>query len=120
MKYATNLVAGGTSPTGGSGNPGAAGLAHGWNVRILSQSSTQALVRIWNGSPFAMNSIRRLDATSLSLSFESVPGRTLALQVSSNPAVPGGGFTVQTNVSGMTNVTVPAASPRRFYRLGVP
>ena len=120
MQYTTNLVTGGTTPAGGSGNPGANGLAHGWNVRILSQASSQALVRIWNGAPFELQSIRRPDATNLAIAFESVPGRTLAIQASSNLAAAGGGFTTLSNVMDTTNATLRTDSARRFYRLAVP
>jgi immune inhibitor A len=120
MKYTTNLVAGGTTPAGGSGNPGATGAAYGWNVRILSQTPTQALVRIWNGAPFEITSISRASTSSVSLRFDSIPGRTLAIAASSNLAAAGGGFsTIVSNYSD-NHATVPASSLHRFYRLGIP
>ena len=120
MQYTTNLVAGGTTPAGGSGNPGATGAAYGWNVRILSQTPTQALVRIWNGAPFEITSISRASTSSVSLRFDSIPDRALAIEASSNLALAGGGFA--TIVSNYTDnhATVPAPSLLRFFRLGIP
>lgn len=118
LKYTTNLVAGGVARSG-SGNPGSAAAPGGWNARILSQTPTQALVRIWNGAPFEIQSIRPADTQSLSVEFESVPDRTLALQASSNLAAAGGGFATLTNVAG-TNAVLPTDGRQRFYRIGVP
>jgi hypothetical protein len=38
----------GLGHAGGSGNPGEAGGAYGWHAEILSESDSQATVRIWN------------------------------------------------------------------------
>jgi immune inhibitor A len=35
---------------GGTGNPGDAGGAYGWNVKVLSQTDSKATVRIWNSA----------------------------------------------------------------------
>ena len=119
MEFATNLVAGGTALSG-SGNPGAQAAAYGWNVRILSQSATQALVRIWNGNPLEILTISPVvGSSSLSLSF-SAPGRPLAIQASTNLSAAGGGFSNLISDYTDNHVTLPSTSFNRFYRLGVP
>ena len=119
INYTTNLVPNGVSLSG-SGNPGATATPYGWNARILSQTPTQALVRIWNGAPFNIQSIRPADPQNLSIAFDSVPDRTLALQASSNLAASAGGFATLTNLTGVTNATIQMHGPKGFYRIAIP
>lgn len=119
MHYTTNLVAGGAA-LAGSGNPGATVAPYGWNVRILQETPTQALVRIWNGPPFEIQAIRREDETHWAIDFESVPGRDLVLQSASRLDVDGGGFVAGTNLAGATHATVAADDAQGFFRLGIP
>ena len=119
INYTTNLVANGVALSG-SGNPGATATPYGWNARILSQTPTQALVRIWNGAPFKIQSVRRTDTQNLSIAFESVPNRTLALQASSNLVASGGGFVTITNLTDVTNATIQTHGPKGFYRIAIP
>lgn len=117
--YETNLVSGGTS-LAGSGNPGATATPYGWNVRILSQASTQALVRIWNGAPFAITSFTRPSTSSVALHFDAVPERPVVLSAASNLAAAGGGFTPLIGNCTNNPVTLPADQAHRYYRLGIP
>lgn len=118
MIYTTNVVEGGVTGCG-AGDPGAATVPYGWNVRILSQSPTQGLVRIWKGSPFIFQSIRPVPLQNVSITFESVPNRTLGLYASTNLALPGQGFCLLTNVLNVTNTTLQMSGPQRFYRIGL-
>lgn len=119
MHFITNRVAGGTA-LAGSGNPGATATPHGWNVRILSQTSTQACVRIWNGPPFAITSITRPSTSSVALHFDAVPERPVVLSASSNLAAGDSGFVPL--IADCTNnpVTLPADQAHSYYRLGIP
>jgi hypothetical protein len=118
LTYTTNLVSGGTA-AGGTGNPGADFPVYGWNVRVLSQSVTQATVRIWNGSPVEAVAMRPVAGPMLSISCDPVGGRVLSLQAVSNLANTGPGFVTLTNFTTASNVTVRMNGARQFYRIGV-
>jgi hypothetical protein len=77
-------------------------------------------VRIWNGAPFKIQSIRPADSQNLSIAFDSVPDRTLALQASSNLAASAGGFATLTNLTDVTNATIQMHGPKGFYRIAIP
>ncbi|HOW98744.1 MAG TPA: immune inhibitor A [Kiritimatiellia bacterium] len=118
QQYATNLVVDGTA-AGGTGNPGALAPVYGWNVRLLSESGTQATVRIWNGSPVEAMTLRPAGSGALAVSCEPVAGRVLSLQASSNLLPGGAEFLTVTNFNTSSNVVVNMDGPRRAYRIGI-
>lgn len=117
LAHTTNVVSGGTT-AGGTGNPGAGTPAYGWNVRLLSESGTQATVRVWNGSPLRALAIHPAGDNRLTVACEPLPGRALSLEAATG-LTGSAGFAAVTNFPNASNVTVRTDGAQRLYRVGI-
>ncbi len=116
VAYTTNVISSGATETGGTGDPGSSGVQFGWNVRVIEQSTTQGVVRIWNGDPLEFNGAGS-SGSSLTFDWGGLGNRRVTMYGATNPAGPY--TTVVAQVTNVTGCSVsPGAASAGYYRLG--
>jgi uncharacterized protein (TIGR03437 family) len=98
---------------GGDGNPLATGGQHGWNVQIVSQTESEATLRIWNGL-YTVNAASFAVAAPLSPgALAAVYGDFLAPRAEAAQSLP-----LPKNIAGVTATVNGVPAPLHFVSPG--